>query len=139
MKKYIPVILLLFILGVIAGDGFQRKISKTPRPWKSKPGFVGGQFRCTLFGLSHIGFQALEIRILNGDFKGKEIPAVNSLSGQTDIENLFKPDDVIIAALIMENGAIDQVKAVELFRQDTIFILFGFFVTALLIYAGAIG
>ena len=140
MKKYIPVILLLFILGVIAGDGFQPKNQQNTQALEVKARVLSvdnSDVRSS--GLSHIGFQALEIRILNGDFKGKEMPAVNSLSGQTDIENLFKPDDVIIAALIMENGAIDQVKAVELFRQDTIFILFGFFVTALLIYAGAIG
>ena len=59
-------------------------------------------------GLSSIGFQALKIEILEGPFRGETVPAVNNLAGQTDIENLFKKGDVIIAAIIMENGAIEQ-------------------------------
>ncbi len=90
-------------------------------------------------GLCHIGFQALEIKILEGRFKGETVSAVNNLVGQTDLETLFRKDDVIIAAVIMENGAIEQVKAVDLFRQNTLFSLFCFFVVALLLYAGVIG
>jgi uncharacterized membrane protein len=90
-------------------------------------------------GLSHIGYQTLEIKLLEGEFKGKIVPAVNNLSGQTDLENLFKKDDKIIAAVILENGAIEHVKAVDLFRQDTLLSLFCLFVAALLLYAGVIG
>ncbi|WP_022664362.1 YibE/F family protein [Desulfospira joergensenii] len=90
-------------------------------------------------GLSHIGFQTLEVEILEGRFKGQKKTAVNNLVGQTDLENLFQKNDTIIAALILEDGAIDYVKAVDLFRQDTLLLLFGLFVAALLIYAGVIG
>lgn len=90
-------------------------------------------------GYSNIGYQELTIEILNGKHQGKIVSATNSLVGQSDLENLFSPGDVIIAAVILEAGDIDQVKAVDLYRQDTLLWLFLFFVLALLIYAGIIG
>ena len=91
-------------------------------------------------GLSHIGFQTLEIEILEGPFKETKTTAVNSLNGQVDLENLFKPKDTIIAAIILDKeGKIEHVKAVDLYRQDTLLNLFLVFVAALIIYAGAIG
>lgn len=90
-------------------------------------------------GMSHIGYQTLEVKILEGPFKGEAVSAVNSLVGQTDIENLFEEGDVIIAAVFLKNGAIDYVEAVDLFRQNTLIALFALFVIALLLYAGVIG
>jgi hypothetical protein len=90
-------------------------------------------------GLSNIGHQELTVTILEGEYKGKILPATNSLVGQTDLENLYRPEDVIIAAIILENGAISHVKAVDLFRQDALLALFGLFVGALLLYAGVVG
>lgn len=90
-------------------------------------------------GFSHIGQQELTVEILEGEFKGQRLTAVNSLVGQTDLENLFKPGDTIITAVILEKGKIAHVRAVDLYRQDTLALLFGLFVLALLIYAGIIG
>ncbi|WP_419661150.1 conserved uncharacterized protein, YibE/F family [Desulfosarcina variabilis str. Montpellier] len=90
-------------------------------------------------GLSNIGHQELSVEILEGEYKGKILRATNSLVGQTDLENLYHPQDVIIAAVILENGAISHVKAVDLYRQDTLLALFGLFVGALLLYAGVVG
>lgn len=91
-------------------------------------------------GLSHIGFQTLEIEILNTRFKGKKTEAVNSLNGQVDLENLFRKGDKIIAALILDNTQkIVHIKAVDLYRQDSLLNLFIVFMAALIIYAGVIG
>lgn len=90
-------------------------------------------------GLSHIGHQELTVTVLEGPFKGQTLPATTSLVGQTDLETLFMPGDVIIAAIIFQNGSIDHVRAVDLYRQNTLLLLFGVFVAALLIYAGIIG
>ncbi len=90
-------------------------------------------------GLSHIGHQELEVEIRKGRYKGKTLTAFNSLVGQTDLENLFAPGDVIIAAIILEGGVIRHVKAVDLYRQNTLLFLFCIFVAALLVYAGIIG
>ncbi len=90
-------------------------------------------------GLSHIGHQELAVEILKGPYKGKILTAFNSLVGQTDLENLFQPGDVIIVAIVLEQGEIHHVKAVDLHRQNTLLVLFCIFVAALLMYAGIIG
>ena len=91
-------------------------------------------------GLSHIGFQTLDVEILDSRFKGRKVKAINSLNGQVDLENLFRPGDRIIAALILDDsGGIDHVKAVDLYRQTSLLRLFILFVAALVVYAGVVG
>ncbi|GAB6147201.1 YibE/F family protein [Desulfocicer niacini] len=145
IKKYGSIILLLLLMAAMAamaaGYGFwtdNNNSSPDAREVKARVLTVDNS-DVRSAGLSHIGFQALEIKILEGRFKGETVSAFNNLVGQTDIENLFKKDDVIIAAVIMKDDAIEQVKAVDLFRQNTLLFLFCFFVVALLLYAGVIG
>jgi len=91
-------------------------------------------------GLSHIGFQTLGIEILNTPFKGVKTQATNSLNGQIDLENLYRVNDTIIAAVIMDkDGEIKHVKAIDLYRQNSLLALFIVFTIALLLYAGAVG
>ena len=90
-------------------------------------------------GLSNIGHQELTVEILNGKYKGQTLDATNSLIGQVDLENLYRPGDIIIAAIVFDNGKISDVKAVDLFRQDSLLALFALFVIALLLYAGVVG
>jgi len=90
--------------------------------------------------LSHIGFQTLGIEILNTPFKGVKTQATNSLNGQIDLENLYRVNDTIIAAVIMDKeGEIEHVKAIDLYRQNSLLALFIVFTIALLLYAGAVG
>lgn len=90
--------------------------------------------------LSHIGFQTLGIEILNTRFKGVTTQATNSLNGQIDLENLYHVNDTIIAAVIMmKDGKIEHVKAIDLYRQNSLLSMFIVFTIALLLYAGAVG
>lgn len=90
-------------------------------------------------GLSSIGHQELEVKILEGDYRGKTVTAKNNLTGKADIENLFQVGDTIIVAVVTKNSAIDTVIAVDLYRQQTLLLLFALFVFALLLYAGVVG
>ena len=90
-------------------------------------------------GLSHIGHQELEVNILDGKYAGHDLRATNNLIGNTALENLYNKDDIIMAAIIEKNNKIEHVKAADLYRQDSLLFLFGIFVIALLLYAGAIG
>ena len=90
--------------------------------------------------LSHIGFQTLRIEILNTRFKGVTTQATNSLNGQIDLENLYHVNETIIAAVIMDqDGKIEHVKAIDLYRQNSLLSMFIVFTIALLLYAGAVG
>ena len=90
-------------------------------------------------GISSIGYQFLEVEIMHGEYKGHIVTADNQLLGKLEIDSFFKPGDKIVAALLIENGEIAQAKALEIYRQDSLLLLFGFFVLCLIIYAGVIG
>ncbi len=90
-------------------------------------------------GLSKIGFQKLQVKILNGEFKGEEVEAVNTLLGKLDLDNFYDVDDKIIVALLVNDNQIQQAKAIDLHRQDTLLILFLLFVVLLIGYARFVG
>ena len=48
-------------------------------------------------GIARIGSQQLEIKILEGEFKGNTVSAQNNFLGQLDVDNFFKKNDRIIA------------------------------------------
>jgi uncharacterized membrane protein len=138
--KILLFLLFLFLAGMATHDSLLPGKAPPPDPPEIKARVLAvdnSEVRSS--GLSHIGFQTLTITLLEGSFKGKILPAVNNLTGQTDIETLFKQGDTILAAPILENGVIEHVKAVGLFRQNAILALFCLFVVCLLLYAGVIG
>ncbi len=90
-------------------------------------------------GISKIGYQSLEVKILDGKYRGTKIEAINQLVGKLDYDNFYKPGDKIIAGVIEENNEIKAVKAIDIYRQKWQLILFGLFVICLIIYAGFTG
>ncbi len=140
LHKILLFLLFLFLAGMATHDSLLPGKPPPPDPPEIKARVLAvdnSEVRSS--GLSHIGFQTLNIKLLEGSFKGKILSAVNNLTGQTDIETLFKQGDTILAAPILENGVIEHVRAVGLFRQNAILALFCLFVVCLLLYAGVIG
>lgn len=90
-------------------------------------------------GITRIGDQGLIIRVLEGKFKGKEINAVNHLMGKMEIDNYYYPEDIIIAGLLIDDDTVVSAKAIDLYRQKSLLILFLIFVFCLIIYARFIG
>jgi len=90
-------------------------------------------------GITALGSQQLKLKILNGDFKGKEVDATNNLTGKLDYDNYYKVGDKIIAALLIKDNKIYSAKSVDLFRQDLLGLLFILFIILLIIYAQKIG
>ncbi|CAH2214584.1 YibE/F family protein [Tepidibacter aestuarii] len=90
-------------------------------------------------GISRIGDQQLEIKILNSKFKNKQINSVNHLVGSLEIDEFCKEGDTILVSLMVENDMITGAKVVSLYRQGWQLILFAVFVLCLLVYAKLIG
>lgn len=91
-------------------------------------------------GISAIGYQQLNVRILNGAYKGKEISVTNPLMGKLDYDNYYQVDDKVIIALKTDTqGYIIDAKAIELYRQPYMLIVFILFVILLIWYARDIG
>ncbi len=91
-------------------------------------------------GISAIGYQQLNVRILNGTYKGEEISVTNPLMGKLDYDNYYQVDDKVIIALKTDTqGYIIDAKAIELYRQPYMLIVFILFVILLIWYARDIG
>lgn len=89
--------------------------------------------------IARIGQQELKIKILEGEFEGKEFLAHNGLQGKPSIDNFYYPEDTILIALNMKNGEIINVKAVDSYRQGWELLLFFIFIILLLVYAKVTG
>ncbi|MFZ7103225.1 MAG: YibE/F family protein, partial [Peptococcaceae bacterium] len=90
-------------------------------------------------GISKIGDQGLEIKILEGVYQGQEMHATNHLMGKMELDNYYKPGDTIIAALMIKDEKAVAAKAVDLYRQNWELALFILFVLSLIVYAGFTG
>lgn len=91
-------------------------------------------------GISAIGYQQLNVRIINGVYKGEEVSVTNPLMGKLDYDNYYQVDDKVIIALKTDTqGYIIDAKAIELYRQSYMFIVFILFVILLIWYARDIG
>lgn len=88
---------------------------------------------------SSLGYQTLKIKLLSGQYKGQTIPAINTLFGQLETDNIYQVGDKIVTAIQVNNNQITNAKAIDLYRQEWILLLFLFFIGGLLIYAGIIG
>ena len=89
--------------------------------------------------IAFIGYQVLEVEVLEGEFKGEILRASNGLTGQMEVDNIYKPGDKIVAAILVKDDAVHGVKALDYYRQDWQLILFIVFVISLVLYAGVIG
>jgi uncharacterized membrane protein len=90
-------------------------------------------------GVSSIGFQSVEVELLNKGFKGQPIHATNQLNGQVDYDQIYRVGDKIIVGLQLKDGKIIQARTVDLLRQEWLGVLFLTFVVVLLMYARMIG
>jgi len=90
-------------------------------------------------GVSSIGFQSVEVELLNKGFEGQPIHATNQLNGQVDYDQIYRVGDKIIVGLQLKDGKIIQARTVDLLRQEWLGVLFLTFVVVLLMYARMIG
>ncbi|WP_246552294.1 YibE/F family protein [Vallitalea pronyensis] len=91
-------------------------------------------------GISAIGYQTLQVRIIDGTYKGEKLSVSNPLMGKLDYDNYYKVKDKVIIALKTDTeGHIIDAKAVELYRQNYMLIVFIIFVILLVWYARDIG
>lgn len=92
-------------------------------------------------GIASIGNQTLMIEVLDGDYKGEKFYADNLLLGQLEMDNYYQVGDKIIAALLIDknSGAVRSVKAIDMFRQNNIIIMFSIFTILLVLFAKTVG
>ena len=92
-------------------------------------------------GIASIGNQNLVTRVLEGEYKGQKFETDNLLLGQLEMDNYYKVGDKIIVALLVDKntGEIRGSKAIDMFRQNNIIIMFCIFTILLVLFARTVG
>jgi uncharacterized membrane protein len=90
-------------------------------------------------GVIMIGAQSCKVRILNGQFKGKEFEATNHLIGKLEFDKIFAKSDKALVVIDNINSDAKHVNMVDHYRIHLELILFVAFVLLLIIFAGFTG
>ncbi|VFQ45067.1 YibE/F family protein [Desulfoluna butyratoxydans] len=86
-----------------------------------------------------MGIQILNVVIVDGKWKGRQVRAINHLNGQLDMDEIYAPGDRILLAVQAVDGTITDAKAINMYRQNWELALFGVFAAALVIYSRLVG
>lgn len=89
-------------------------------------------------GISKIGSQKIEVKILNGEQKEKILEINNLLSGSMEYDEFYETGDKVLMTTFEDNGKLVG-KVLSLLRLDKIIILGFIFISLLLVYARNIG
>lgn len=138
MKKALPILCVIGLIMIMVGLLIDKN---------SKDMSLGSEFEAkgivletdesdvVQAGISKIGYQSLQVEILEGKYKGKKVEAINQLVGKLDYDNFYKTGDKIIVGILEEGSTIKAAKAIDIYRQKWQLILFTLFVICLIVYA----
>ena len=89
-------------------------------------------------GISKIGSQRIEVKILTGEQKGKVLEINSLLSGSMEYDEFYETGDKVLMTTFEDDGKLVG-KVLSLLRLDKIIILGFIFISLLLVYARSIG
>ncbi len=89
------------------------------------------------FGIVSTGTQVLKVRILEGAYKGQEVPATNTLLGKMETDKMFGVGDQAFLVLDdVEDGRVLQATAYDHYRLTIELVLVVLFAALLISFAG---
>ena len=92
------------------------------------------------YGIVKTGNQQVELRILNGRFRGMEVSSTNILMGKLELDKMFVPGDKALMVIDMdENNNFVYANIIDHYRINVELILLLLFVLILIAYAGWTG
>lgn len=89
-------------------------------------------------GVSKVGAQKVDIKIVTGKYRGNSVEMTNLLSGSLEYDEFYKEGDKVLV-FVKDQGERLEGKILSLIRVDKILILTGIFLTLLFMYAGITG
>ena len=90
-------------------------------------------------GLIRTGEQRCTVRLLGGLFAGREVTAVNRLTGSLAQDKLFAPGDIAFVVVSHSGEELSTVTMTDHYRLDMEALLAGLFLALLVLFAGATG
>lgn len=133
----VTIIILMIVLALIP-TGFEKEEDPTYIKVRAKVMSVDNS-QLEQIGIVKVGSQSLQIKILDGKFKGKTVDAPNLLSGKLEIDKIFEPSDTILAVISYNYDEILSARALDYYRIHLEWILVGIFVAILIVFAGWTG
>lgn len=91
------------------------------------------------FGLVKSGSQSLEVKILDGGFRGRVVEADNNLLGKMELDKIFRPGDRALVDISLDGNEITYVHASDHCRLSIEATLLAVFAILLLIFGGFTG
>ncbi len=93
------------------------------------------------FGIVRQGNQDLRIRIENSNFAGREMDANNTVMGKMELDKIFRAGDHALVVLDTDpkTGDILYANVIDHYRLNGEAVLFGLFVTILIVFSGWTG
>ena len=90
-------------------------------------------------GLLSKGEQHVRLRVLEGPYKGREFDGTNIIRANMELDKVFEPGDLALAAIPYGVDETFTVTAQDHYRIDSSLLLFGLFGLLLLVFAGITG
>lgn len=136
----ISLLLLLSIVIVFIPNGFTEKDNDNTIRVKTKV-LTTDNSMIIETGIIKTGTQSLQIKILNGPFKGKELTAFNQLVGRMEFDKFFLPGDKTLTVLNLnqDNSQIISANVIDHYRINIEAFLLALFVIFLISFAGWTG
>jgi len=90
-------------------------------------------------GLMRTGEQICTVRILAGKFEGREVTAINLLSGSLSQDKEFQPGDIALVVVSCREETISSVTMVDHYRIGWELALLALFAALLVLFSGPVG
>ena len=90
-------------------------------------------------GLLRKGEQRVRMKILSGPFKGREFDGSNIIRANMELDKVFEPGDIALAAIPYDADESFTVIAQDHYRIGYALLLFGLFALLLLVFGGITG
>jgi uncharacterized membrane protein len=135
---HILAIALLSIVLLVIPDGFESPYTQDAQRVRGRVVSVDNS-RVMQFGLVKTGTQDMQVEVLDGAFKGREVNAVNLLSGKMEVDSFFSPGETALLVLSTDGNQVLSASASDHYRLDTEILLFAMFAVLLIGFAGWTG
>lgn len=93
----------------------------------------------TQTGIVKTGDQSAKAIIESGRFKGKEVEAVNHLTGRLEFDRMYQDGDKVLASIDADGENILKATMIDYYRLDKEIILMAVFCVLLLAFSGWVG
>ena len=136
---FVPVFIILAVILYFIPTGFEHRVAQNAVRCRGEVTQVDNS-EIQRLGMIKKGFQTVELKILDGPFKGESVEGGNQLMGRLDLDKLYRVGDIALVVLSLnEKGEIAYVNPQDHYRIGFELTLLGLFALFLILFGGWTG